>query len=86
VQSFLCGMNKFPSQSTGRDGLASISTVSSISGSDVVVVIDDVVDDGGRYVCDVVGSYIGCSVTVVDSISTWPTSVMIVCAPANRNR
>jgi len=76
-------MNKCPSQSTGSDGLASISTVSSISGSDVVVVID-----GGRYVdaCDVVGSYIGCSVTVVDSISTWPTSVMIVCAPANRNR
>jgi len=85
VQSLLCGMNKCPSQSTGSDGLASISTVSSISESDVVVVI---VDDGGRYVdaCDVVGSYIGCSVTVVDSISTWPTSVMIVCAPINRKK
>jgi len=62
-------MNKRPSQFAGSDGLASISTVSSISESEVVVVITD---DGGRYVgaCEVVDPYIGRSVTVVDSMST----------------
>lgn len=60
-------MNKRPPQSAGGSGLASISMVSSISGSSVVVRVVD----GGIYVGlgDVVDSYIGRSVTVVDSMS-----------------
>lgn len=77
-------MNKCPSQSAGGGALASISTVSSISEVDVIVVVVVVVgDDGGGYTdaWDVLGSYTGCSVTVVDSTSVSLTSVMIVPTP-----
>lgn len=61
-------MNNCPPQSAGGGGLASISMVSSISGSNSVVVG---IDGGGIYIGlgDVVDSYIGRSVTVVDSMS-----------------
>lgn len=63
-------MNNCPPQSAGGSGLASISMVSSISGFDSVVIVIGVVN-GGMYVGlgDVVDSYIGRSVTVVDSMS-----------------
>lgn len=66
-------MNNCPPQSAAGGGLASISMVSSISGSDSVVV--EIVG-GGIYIgSDVVDSCIGHSVTVVDSMSAWPTSI-----------
>jgi len=82
VQSLLCGRNKSPPQSIGGGELASISTVSSVSDSIVVVVTVVVVIDG-VYVGlgDVVDSYIGRSLTVVDSISVWSISIMIASVP-----
>lgn len=78
-------MNKCPPQSAGGGGLASISMVSSISGSNSVVNVIVVVA-GGRYVGpgDVVDSYIGRSVIV--SISVWPTSISITSVPINHKK
>ena len=66
-------MNKCPPQSAGGSGLASISMVSSMSGSNSVVVG---IIAGGIYVGDVVDSYMGRSVTVVDSMLLWSTSII----------
>lgn len=75
-------MNKRPPQSAGGGGLASISMVSSKSS---VVVIGFI--DGGIYIgLDVVDSYIGCSVIVVDSMSVWLTSITIASVPINHKK
>lgn len=78
-------MNNCPPQSAGGGGLASISMVSSIFGSSVVVVGTV---DGGRYIgfSDVVGSYIGRLVVVVDSMSVWLTSITITSVPINHKK
>lgn len=78
-------MNNCPPQSAGGSGLASISIVSSISGSDSVVVVGII---GGIYVGldDVVDSYIGRSVTVVDSMSLWLTSVTTTSVSSNHKK
>lgn len=82
MQSFLCGINKCPSQSTAGGGLASISMLSSVSSefdSIVVVALVVVIVGGIVYVGfhQVVGSYVGCSVTLVDSMSISATSITI---------
>lgn len=75
-------MNKCPPQSTGGGGLASTSMVSSMSESNSVVVG---IVAGGIYVGlgDGVDSYMGCSVTVVDSMLLWSTSITITSVPVN---